>query len=370
MLSKVVGQEPAKTQLVRAFENDRLAHAYLLIGDEGVGTEELALEAAKYFLCTSRNTADHEPCQACSNCRRITSFQHPDVHYYFPALKSTPETELRELLETKSEQLYARVKIEGGTIHIGDPENPERNSVRGLMREVAMRSVENNIKIFILSCAEEMNAESANALLKVLEEPPSGTLYFLTSSQPGHLLTTIKSRCQTIRLHSVAEADIETAVRLSGVSPTELRLITRLSNGNMGHALQLMSGELMRRRERMLEFLVGVLSPQWFKVSECTEALAVEGRKDKDLILDILNLALTWFEDVLYVQNGLAESVVVNVDNLDRLNKFLRNFPQTNIEKTISELEKAVDLISRNVYLNLILINLGLSLRRLILAGR
>lgn len=369
MLSRVIGQEAAKNQLVNAHLRDRLAHAYLLAGEEGLGSDELALELTKYFLCRSKDSTIVEACQACTNCRRISSFQHPDVHYYFPTLKSTSDTDRRDLLEAKIEQLYARVKVEGGTIHIGDPENPEANSVRGLLREVSMRSVEGNRKVFILSCAEEINAESANALLKALEEPPPATLFFLTTSQPNRILPTIVSRCQTIKLQPIPERLIEEALQTTGVNPSESHLIAKLSNGNMGRAIQLQSGELLRRRDLMLDFLVAILSSQRTALIEFTEKLTAEARKDKSVVTDALELAITWFEDALYVRHGVDASVMVNQDKEDRLQKFLRNFPQTNIEKTIFELEKAVDLISRNVYLNLILINLGISLRRLILAG-
>lgn len=370
MLSRVIGQEAAKKKLILAFQTQRLAHAYLITGDDGLGADELALEFAMYCLCQERNQTTCESCKICRHCRRISSFEHPDVHYYFPTLKSTTETEIRERLEAKSGQFYSPVKVEGGTIHIGDPENPEGNSIRGLLREMAMRSVEGNFKVFVLSHVEDMNAESANALLKALEEPPPATLFFLTTAQPHSLLPTILSRCQVVKLQPILETEIEQSLCQQGAGADEARLVARLSNGNMGQALRLLSGELMRRRDLMLDFLVALLAPQRTSMVEVVEKLIAEGRKDKSVVTDVLTLAIAWFEDALYVLHEVDSSNIVNQDKVDRLRKFLINFPQTNVEKTVFELEKAVDLISRNVYLNLILINLGITLRRLITKGQ
>jgi DNA polymerase-3 subunit delta' len=371
MLSNVVGQERAKQQLYRAFRNDRVAHAYLLAGEEGLGAEELALEAARFFMCSAPDSDGFEPCGSCASCRKVSSFQHPDVHYYFPTLKSTSEDDIREFLDGKAAELYTRVKVSGGSIHIGDAEHPERDSVRGLLREMSLRSFEGQRKLFVVTFIEEMNAEAANALLKILEEPPEKSLYFLTTTQLHRVLPTIVSRCQVVKLHPASDREIEQAlVERKGQDVGEAHVVARLSDGNYGRALHLLSGELTRRRDLMLDFLVGVLSPDVRALPDFADTLAGENRKDRSLTPDILALMLTWFQDLLYVRHSAPSDVkarLTNQDKMDRLQRFLRSFPQANIEKSIIEIEKAVDLLSRNIYLNLVLLNLGLSLRKLVL---
>ncbi len=372
MLSKVIGQDTAKHQLLTALANDRLAHAYLISGEEGLGAEELSIEMAKFILCHEPDKPHLEPCQVCANCRKITSFQHPDVHYYFPVLKSTEESDMQTMLEEKSEQLYSRVKVAGGSLHIGDPENPEKNSIRGLLREVGLRSYEGNVKIFIITFVEEMNQESANALLKILEEPPPHTLYFLTTGQPAALLPTIVSRCQLVKLQKIRTETIEEQIqKIQRGEKDASGLISKLANGNFATALQLLSGDLNNKRELMINFLLGIVGTRPSAIADSVEALLSETKKDKGFVVDILTLMSTWFQDAFYLEHlreheSLLRTFAINQDRSERLERFVRNFPRADADLAVIEIEKAVDLISRNIYLNLVLINLGLNLRRII----
>ncbi|MBL7994703.1 hypothetical protein JNM05_04975 [bacterium] len=376
MLSKVIGQESAKRQLLAAFNHQRLAHAYLLAGEEGLGAEELAIEMAKFIMCARPDKTNSEPCQACSNCRKISAFQHPDVHYYFPVLKSTDNSEILSMLEDKSQELYFKVKIAGGSLHIGDQDNPEKNSIRGLLREIGLRSYEGNIKVFIVTFVEEMNQESANALLKILEEPPPNTLYFLTTGYLQTLLPTIVSRCQLVKLFKIKSEIIESALRIKNhVQIEESRIIAKLADGNYAAALQLLSGDFKNKRELMIGFLLGIVAARPSSIIEAVDTLLSENKKDKALVIDVLNIMATWFQDAFYVNNlrshsELLETLVINHDKIDRVEKFTVNFPSANLDSAVNEIEKAVDLISRNVYLNLILINLGLNLRKIIFHPR
>lgn len=372
MLSKIIGQEPAKRQLLSAFTHDRLAHAYLLTGEEGLGAEELAIEMTKFIMCSGPDRINSEPCQICPNCKKISMFQHPDVHYYFPVLKSTEESDILTMLEDKSQDLYSKIKVAGGSLHIGDPENPEKNSIRGLIREIGMRSYEGSIKVCIVTFIEEMNEESANALLKILEEPPSHTLYFLTTSHLRTLLPTIISRCQLVKLHKIKTDEIEIVLRHNhSLQSEDSRLIARLADGNYATALQLLSGDLKNKRDMMISFLLGTVSLHSSQIAESVDTLLAENKKDKAFVIDVLNIMSTWFQDAFYVNNlreysDFLNTLLVNQDKIERIEKFIQSFPRANLDLAAAEIEKAVDLISRNVYLNLILINLGLNLRNLI----
>lgn len=372
MLSKVIGQDTAKAQLIKAFANQRLAHAYLISGEEGLGAEELAIEMSKFILCVHPDRTNAEPCHNCVNCKRISSFQHPDVHYYFPVLKSTEDSDMFAMLEDKSQELYTKVKVAGGSLHIGDPENPEKNSIRGLLREIGLRSYEGNIKTFIITFVEEMNQESANALLKILEEPPPQTLYFLTTSQFQGLLPTIISRCQLVKLQKIQPEQIESGlVQMQKAESADARMVAKLADGNYATALQLLSGDLKNKRELMIQFLIGIVGSHSSSVADAVDILLTESKKDKAFILEILSIMSTWFQDSFYISHvkddsSLLNSMLINHDKIERIEKFIRNFPRTNVDLALTEIEKAVDLISRNIYLNLILINLGLNLRKII----
>ncbi len=367
MLSTVIGQSSAKQKIINAFEQNRLAHAYLIAGEEGLGAEELALAAAQYFSCDNPDKKKKEFCGQCPNCKKISSFQHADLHYYFPTLKSTEENDMRAMLEAKADAPYTRVKVGGGSIHIGDPENPERMSIRGLAREMSLRSFEGRMKIFILTFIEEMNAEATNAILKILEEPPANALYFLTTSQLHALLPTVISRSQLVKLHKIPQPELVSAlIEKHSVAKDQAEFMAELSGGNYYHAWQMITGDLPVKRDAMLEFLLAAASPKTITIQKVIAELLEKSEKDKTFFYDMLNLMGTWFQDVFYRKNlppELAGRFLINRDKAERLDKFVKAFPHANVEQVLSEIEKAVDLIGRNIYLNLILMNLGLRIR-------
>ncbi len=373
MLQHVIGQDIAKHYLIGSHRQKRLAHAYLLSGAEGWGAEELALEFARYLLCDRPDTQNAEYCGACRSCLQSKKFQHPDMHYYFPVLKSLNEDEIRELIEEKISDLYVPLKVTGGSIHIGDPENPEEKSIRSLIRESSVRSFTGKIKIFIITFADAMNAEAANAFLKILEEPPPQTLFFLTTSQPNALLPTIISRCQIVRLTQLAESEIvDVLTAKGGLAEEQAVLLARLSEGNYARAVQMQRGNLEPIRDWMLNFLLAAVSSRPADLPEFLDKLIREYGKDKTTAVTILQLMLTWFQDTAALINcGKDKSAVLsritNIDKAERLQKFAGRFPGIPLAEIAGEIEKAVELILRNVYLPLVFTQLGLSLRKRIM---
>jgi hypothetical protein len=121
----------------------------------------------------------------------------------------------------------------------------------------------------------------------------------------------------------------------------------------------------------MINFLIGILGSRPSAVADAVDSLLAENKKDKGFVTDILTIMSTWFQDSFYM-NYLKEtpdtldSMLINRDKMERLQKFNRNFPKADADLAVIEIEKAVDLISRNIYLNLVLINLGLNLRKII----
>ena len=370
MLQHVIGQDTAKQYLIGSHRQNRLAHAYLLTGAEGWGAEELALEFARYLLCDQPDTQNTEYCGACRSCLQSAKFQHPELHYYFPVLKSLNEGDIRALIEEKMSDLYVPLKVTGGSIHIGDPENPEEKSIRSLIRESSVRSFTGKIKIFIITFADAMNAEAANAFLKILEEPPPQTLFILTSPQPNALLPTIISRCQIVRLAQLNENDIVRVLTTKeNLTRDQAVLLARLSEGNYGKAVQMLRGNLEQSREWMLNFLLAVASTKPTDLTDFTDSLIREYGKDKETVVNILQLMLTWFQDTGAllaggVNNDDVLNRITNLDKADRLRKFATRFPAIPLQEIARDIEKAVELILRNVYLPLVLTQLGLTLRR------
>lgn len=370
MLKNIIGQESAKQYLLGAYRQDRLAHAYLISGEEGWGAEELALEFARFLLCESPDPTRFEYCAQCRFCRQSLHLQHPDLHYYFPILKSLTEADIRQMLESKITELYTPLRITGGSIHIGDPDDPETFSIRALIREAITRSYAGKMKIFIVTFAEAMNAEAANALLKILEEPPPQTLFLLTSSQPDILLPTIRSRCQWLRLRPVPEETIARALmEAHNLTSPQALIYARLGEGHVGRSLQMVKGQTEASRNQMMEFLLALASPKPTALPRFLNTLFKDYGKDKTFIVQMLNQILLWFQDsAMIAATGStpdeAKRYLIHADKTERLFRFTERFRSIPYEKIVTETEKSVELISRNVYLPLIITDLALKLRQ------
>jgi DNA polymerase III subunit delta' len=187
------------------------AHAVLLTGPQGVGKTTLALDLAAALLCTA--AAGDRPCRACRGCRMVDSRNHPDLHRLAP-------------------------EGPGGQIRIGERANPDPGTVRRLIAELALLPVEGGARVAIVEEAQRLNEDAQSALLKTLEEPPTGVTIVLCADEEERLLPTVRSRCVRIRLGSVALREIEALLGEAGVAdaPTAARL-GRLAQGRPGAAL-------------------------------------------------------------------------------------------------------------------------------------
>src|SRR4029450_7878508 len=222
MFDELTGNSRVKAVLKRMLVADRLPGAMLFTGEEGIGKKLFALEIARALNC--RTPKNEEACGVCSSCVRIRKLNYPT----------------RDDVDEWTQIIW--------TDHpdVGLVVAPKRvlrvEQMRQIEREANFRPFEGKARIFIIDEAEKLNDASANALLKVLEEPPSTSHLILITSRPAMLLPTILSRCQMIRFSPLAPAEIEnylTTNKLSESSTAKVR--ARAAAGSISRAL---SGDL------------------------------------------------------------------------------------------------------------------------------
>jgi DNA polymerase III subunit delta' len=247
-LHPLIGHLGARRRLAKAAGTGKLPQVLLITGGTGVGKQRLALWLAQLVLCEHRG---EEPCGNCRACRLVGTLSHPDVHWFVPIGRpkaSDPDKQVEEaaqalaqvMEERRTQPLYS--ETEGTAIH-------GIATVRLLQRRAALTSVEGGRRVFIIGEADrlvpqESSQEAANALLKLLEEPPPGSLFILTTVDPSRLLPTMLSRAVPVRLGKLTDGEVreflETQVR-SRPSAEELEQRVAWSDGSIGRALA--SGE-------------------------------------------------------------------------------------------------------------------------------
>ncbi|MFN0157887.1 MAG: DNA polymerase III subunit delta' [Bacteroidota bacterium] len=362
---RVIGQHRVKNELLSALRNDRLPHAYLFYGNDGVGKDAMALELARVIHCEK---GGEQPCDECSSCRQMNTLQHPDVRFVMalpvgkseksddgPFTKLTPDDmqSIHEQIRLKAENAYHHIAIpRATTVRI--------NSIRELRRESAMSTSDGRRRVFIVSRADEMNAEASNAILKTLEEPSGHSMLILTTSQRDTLLPTILSRCQNVRFDLLTDPEIaEALVNRNNVTKETATLVARLANGSFVRALELLDEDIVRERQDVLMFIRESLANNVVLLSNRIEELS--SSKEREPVRRFLSLLLLWFRDALVLRHG---GVIINVDQQEDLQRFVAKFPDADLTGVVADIEQAVYLIDRNVYIKLVYLQLAVQLKR------
>ena len=258
-LFPIVGHDELRGRLRQAAASGRLHQSLLFRGPPGTGKQRLSLWLAGLVLCDG----DPPPCGTCTSCRLSDGLQHPDIHWFFPLpsprgvsgakrREKLEEARLAELQARRERPLWTRA---GSSASIFLP------IVEEIRSRAVRRPAMSHSSIFIIGDADRMvpqasSPEAANAFLKLLEEPPADTLLLLTSSRPGALLPTIRSRVVEVR---VTPTPIELAadflVTHAGMTPEEATAVARRTGGSIGQALDAVAEEEGDPREAAGTFL-------------------------------------------------------------------------------------------------------------------
>ncbi len=245
---ELIGQQPAEAELLAAFRSERMAHAWLLRGPRGIGKATLAYRFARWILAGGGRSAAGSGSGAGG--------------LFGDSLPTAPAADSLYLEPTSPvfRRIAARGHADLMTVEVGADDKGKRRSeivaddVREVSRFMSMTAAEGGWRIVIVDSADEMNRNAANALLKVLEEPPRRALLMLVCHSAGRLLPTIRSRCRGLNLQPLKGTDVDAllAHHLPALSDAERYVLVRLAEGSIGRALDLageggleVHGELM-----------------------------------------------------------------------------------------------------------------------------
>ena len=362
MWNRIIDQERVVDTIQRTLKQDRVAHAYLFHGPDGVGKRAVALAMARALEC-ERNVAT--PCEECTSCQKTRRMVHPDIHVLFPYPKGTDEEDVGERIKELGRNPYAAVDYVRRP-SMSDPTETSNKQVMyhidrvhdDLLRPMAYRPAEGAYKVAIITDAEQMNESAANGFLKLLEEPPSQTVFVLTTSRPEQLLPTIISRCQRLRFDPLRVESIESALQeREEMDPGRAAMLARMADGSYSRALELAGSDtLMTGRSLVIDFFRSAYVQKVNQLSDQVNEISSQGRERAK---SVLQLMLRWIRDLMLYRELGEDAPLVNVDQQEAIAKFVGNLPDADLEAMVELVEQAIHLAERNVRLSLVLTTLA-----------
>lgn len=247
--SEIIGQEATKALLLDQHRQQRIPHAQMLCGPEGVGKFALALAYASYLLCEDP-TPEGEPCGHCNGCHMTKALAHPDLHFVFPAYKGKGWPAERKAISadylTQWREMVAASPyfdlttwrsasgVESQRFQIGNGEADD------IVQQLSLVSAQGGYKVVLVWLPEMMSEDCANKILKVLEEPPRQTIFLMVCNKPEMLLPTISSRLQRIDVPRLKTEEIRDALlsQQHGLSADDADFIANSADGSYLAALQ------------------------------------------------------------------------------------------------------------------------------------
>ena len=335
------------SQLQFGFEKNKLAHAYLFYGSEGTGKEAVALELAKLLNCEDEQS---KPCNKCIACTKIIKLNHPDVKYIFPVASKWKSEDIAKRINSKSENIFAPIDQEGVT-------NISIDKIRELKNETKYPPYESKQKVYIINDADKMNRESANSFLKLLEEPPDYLTLVLITSSKNALLDTIRSRCRSVYFPVLSNEELVEVVKIYHPIDERISKVIKFSQGNLKKIFASLDEDYEDKQQLVLSFLRSAASGSAVKISEIVDELYK--KRDKNFLIEILNLVILWFQDVIHLEN---KNRPPSFDFSVELENFSRAYSKSDFEKIISAIEESIQNVKRNIYAPLLLTNLALKI--------
>ncbi|MEC8610122.1 MAG: DNA polymerase III subunit delta [Bacteroidota bacterium] len=372
--AEIPSNHQIKRQLIKATEHGRLSHAHLFVGDEGSASLAISLAFAQYLMCTDKT--DSDSCGKCASCLKCDKLIHPDVHFIFPVITNKSAQALSEhFLEDWRNSVAQRPYMfaEDWLLDIGAGNKQgfiSAHEANNLAKKLSLKPYENSYRLIIIWQADKMRHAAANKLLKVLEEPPSNTIFVLLASSQEFLLETIVSRLQTVHIDPASENELSSfLVERYNITEQNAKELSTLSAGNIGRASHLcMGSESLEQNTTEFQTLMRLCyQAKILDLSHWVDSVSRWGRENQK---GFLNYALHMIRECLIF--NFAEESIQRLRPEERAftEKFAPFIHSQNMSDIIQELEKAHIHISRNGSPKFIFMDLALKLTVLLHAKK
>lgn len=324
--TQLAGIQPKVTKmLLNSIGKDRIAHAYLFQGSRGTGKKDMSILFAKTFFCKHR--VGKEPCQTCTDCKRIDSGNHPDVHFIEP-----------------------------------DGQSIKKEQILHLQKEFTYTGLESNRKVYIIAHSDKMTTNASNRLLKFLEEPSKQTIAMLLTENSHAILDTIRSRCQTMAFQPLNSANLQEQLINKGVPESSARLMAVLTN-NLEEALEISQDEWFAKARKLVIQLIEVLNEQKEEALLFLNSQWMPHFQDRESVLKGLELFLIWYKDLIF-EHIESSSSIVFINEREKFQKHVMRIPKKHATDALTNILEAKRKLHANVHPTLVMEQLTLQLQR------
>ena len=329
----VIGNADVARALASMADTGRVAHAMLMYENEGCGALALALAYVQYLNCSS--PVDSDSCGDCPSCRQMSKLIHPDVHYVFPVNKGPKTTDDKPTSESyirywrelalanpyfTEADLQKAIGIESknGLIAVAE--------AKAIISRLSLTAVADGYKAVIFYLPEKMNQETANRLLKMVEEPPEKTIFIFITHSPEKVLQTIFSRCQSIRVMPLTKEETEKVKALNPFDDRE---------------------EYDQFMDLFSDLMKAVTSGDLQAALECGEIAAALESREKQKAFCIF--AGQCIRKIFMIQQNLPQIADVAEEEKEFYSDMAARCGKGFCTRSITNIEKVVAMIDRNV---------------------
>lgn len=351
----IIGQEAVKQKLINSVRENRVPHAQLFLGSVGSGTLPLALAYAQYILCPNRTATDS--CGVCPSCQKISKLVHPDVHFVFPSaankkVKKDPESDLfieewRNFVLANNayfdaQSWYQSLDIENkqGYISVRDAAT--------LQRKLNLKAYEGDYKVGIIWMAEKMRVDTANKLLKLLEEPPEKTVFLLIAEDQDELLATIRSRTALMKIPRIENDALQQALEEKfDCSENEAHDAAMIAEGDWLAACRYVNDKdeekfFFQTFQQWMRLCFLNAMSQLIDFANNIKTIGRERQKE------LLNYGLKVVRNAMLINNNLSDLVMLPNDEKNFVTKFAPFINSANTVQINELFEESINQIERN----------------------
>ncbi|MCF7827134.1 MAG: hypothetical protein K9N29_10860 [Candidatus Marinimicrobia bacterium] len=359
----LIGQDQTRQYWESLLQSGRFGHAHILSGHSGVGKDAMAFTIASILNCKSTGV---KPCGECSACRQIRNLEHSSLHLIFalPRRSASQTDPFGGMKDVEMDLINAEIskKIKWPYYHLQiDGANDIRiSAIRKLRKDIYLAHDTGSVRIVIILRAHRMNVEAANALLKILEEPPEGTMFLLTTEFPDRLPDTIRSRCAIHHMPDLSWMLIrDDLVAKKGVDAIQAEISARMAMGDLAAAHTYAEQDNTFWLDRIRATLNTLAREDFVSVHKQTLLLNDKELENDESRQQFLSLLILFFRDVaLNIKPGDTALWVTQVQQMQKL------FPACDSHAAIQAIERTKDALSRKVHLQLALTALFFELRK------